>query len=198
MRAGNAPSLRSAAHRRRHAKWNFVPWASPLAHFRTYSHSASLHVRVALARYTPACAQVRLRVNSHESRACRCAVLVGTRKKSSPINWKALKYAAEKIRTPDTLVRSQVLYPAELRPHLCCVSQQMIFYRSLDQMSSDFLTKLKPISKSSKSPNITNSKCLRKTGITDHLKSGCRNPDYIPPYSLPPHRQKSNNHPFEA
>ncbi len=91
-------------------------------------------------------------------------MLVGTRKKSFPINWKALWYAAEKIRTPDTLVRSQVLYPAELRPHLCCVSQQMIFYRSLDQMSSDFLTKLKPISKSSKSPNITNSKCLRKTG----------------------------------
>ena len=163
-----------------------------------HSHSASLHVRVALARYTPACMLIRLRVNSHELRACRCALLVETRKKSFPINWKALWYAAEKIRTPDTLVRSQVLYPAELRPHLCCVSQQMIFYRSFDQMSSDFLTKLKPISKSSKSPNITNSKCLRKTGITDHLKSGCRNPDYIPPYSLPPHRQKSNNHPFEA
>ena len=28
-----------------------------------------------------------------------------------------LWYAAEKIRTPDTLVRSQVLYPAELPPH---------------------------------------------------------------------------------
>ena len=124
--------------------------------------------------------------------ACRNA------QKSSPITREALWYAAEKIRTPDTLVRSQVLYPAELRPHLCCVSQQMIFYRSFDQMSSDFLTKLKPISKSSKSPNITNSKCLRKTGITNHLKSGCRNPDYIPPYSLSPHRQKSNNHPFEA
>ena len=53
-------------------------------------------------------------------------------KKSFPINWKALSYAAEKIRTPDTLVRSQVLYPAELRPHLCCVSQQMIFYRSFN------------------------------------------------------------------
>ncbi len=26
--------------------------------------------------------------------------------------------AAGEIRTPDTLVRSQVLYPAELRPHL--------------------------------------------------------------------------------
>ncbi len=25
--------------------------------------------------------------------------------------------AAERIRTPDTLVRSQVLYPAELLPH---------------------------------------------------------------------------------
>ena len=53
-------------------------------------------------------------------------------KNSFPINWKALSYAAEKIRTPDTLVRSQVLYPAELRPHLCCVSQQMIFYRSFN------------------------------------------------------------------
>lgn len=27
-------------------------------------------------------------------------------------------HAAEKIRTPDTLVRSQVLYPAELLPHI--------------------------------------------------------------------------------
>ena len=151
-----------------------------------------------IALHIPACPQVRLRVNSHELRACRCALLVETRKKSFPINWKALWYAAEKIRTPDTLVRSQVLYPAELRPHLCCVSQQMIFYRSLDQMSSVFLTKLKPISKSSKSPNVTTSECLQKISITNHLKSGCRNPDYIPPYSLPPHRQKSNNHPFEA
>ena len=25
----------------------------------------------------------------------------------------------EKIRTPDLLVRSQTLYPAELRPHIC-------------------------------------------------------------------------------
>ena len=95
-----------------------------------HSHSALLHVRVALARYTPARMLVRLRVNSHELRACRCAALVGTRKKSSSITREALSYAAEKIRTPDTLVRSQVLYPAELRPHLCCFSQQMIFYRS--------------------------------------------------------------------
>ena len=55
--------------------------------------------------------------------ACRNA------QNSSPITREALRYAAEKIRTPDTLVRSQVLYPAELRPHLRCVSQQMIFYR---------------------------------------------------------------------
>ena len=27
-------------------------------------------------------------------------------------------HAAEKIRTPDTLVRSQVLYPAELHTHI--------------------------------------------------------------------------------
>ena len=27
-------------------------------------------------------------------------------------------YVREKIRTPDTLVRSQVLYPAELRTHI--------------------------------------------------------------------------------
>ncbi len=27
-------------------------------------------------------------------------------------------HAAERIRTPDTLVRSQVLYPAELLPHI--------------------------------------------------------------------------------
>ena len=28
------------------------------------------------------------------------------------------QYVREKIRTPDTLVRSQVLYPAELRTHI--------------------------------------------------------------------------------
>ena len=29
-----------------------------------------------------------------------------------------ISYVREKIRTPDTLVRSQVLYPAELRTHI--------------------------------------------------------------------------------
>ena len=29
-----------------------------------------------------------------------------------------LRYVRERIRTPDTLVRSQVLYPAELRTHI--------------------------------------------------------------------------------
>ena len=49
--------------------------------------------------------------------------------KESPNTWlrakKPLKhklqrslYVREKIRTPDTLVRSQVLYPAELRTHI--------------------------------------------------------------------------------
>ena len=31
---------------------------------------------------------------------------------------RGLSYVREKIRTPDTLVRSQVLYPAELRTHI--------------------------------------------------------------------------------
>ncbi len=30
----------------------------------------------------------------------------------------------EKIRTPDLLVRSQTLYPAELRPHIIALLQQ--------------------------------------------------------------------------
>ena len=54
------------------------------------------------------------------------------RKKSFPINWKALRYAAEKIRTPDTLVRSQVLYPAEL--HV-----QRKYYNSAAVMKSQAL-----------------------------------------------------------
>ncbi len=43
----------------------------------------------------------------------------------------------EKIRTPDTLVRSQVLYPAELHAH---VLQQSIFYSFRAKKSIPFFT----------------------------------------------------------
>ena len=62
--------------------------------------------------------QVRLRVNPHELRACQVCSACRNAQKSFPIAREALSYAAEKIRTPDTLVRSQVLYPAELRTHI--------------------------------------------------------------------------------
>ena len=34
----------------------------------------------------------------------------------------------ERIRTPDTLVRSQVLYPAELHTHTICFSHNIFYY----------------------------------------------------------------------
>ena len=39
----------------------------------------------------------------------------------------------ERIRTPDTLVRSQVLYPAELHAHIA--SQQTVFYIAFKEKS---------------------------------------------------------------
>ena len=49
----------------------------------------------------------------------------------------------EKIRTPDLLVRSQTLYPAELRAHYCvpfllCPSQQNLLYRRSPWLSTSF------------------------------------------------------------
>ena len=42
----------------------------------------------------------------------------------------------EKIRTPDLLVRSQTLYPAELRPHIIALlQQQYVLYMTICQMS---------------------------------------------------------------
>jgi hypothetical protein len=45
----------------------------------------------------------------------------------------------EKIRTPDTLVRSQVLYPAELHTHNKCSMEHFISYSSFWYLSIDFL-----------------------------------------------------------
>ena len=48
----------------------------------------------------------------------------------------------EKIRTPDTLVRSQVLYPAELRTRMAAEAsllQQSLFYIKAGIVSSTFL-----------------------------------------------------------
>ena len=39
-------------------------------------------------------------------------------KKPLELSFQRTLYVREKIRTPDTLVRSQVLYPAELRTHI--------------------------------------------------------------------------------
>ena len=40
------------------------------------------------------------------------------------------RYVGERIRTPDLLVRSQTLYPAELRPHIIyfCIHNNMYYY----------------------------------------------------------------------
>ena len=68
-------------------------------------------------------------------------------KKPSPdlMSNKGLSYVREKIRTPDLLVRSQTLYPAELRAHYCvsfllCPSQQNLLYRRLPCLSTSFST----------------------------------------------------------
>lgn len=37
-------------------------------------------------------------------------------------------YVGEKIRTPDLLVRSQTLYPAELHPHNATISHSKDYY----------------------------------------------------------------------
>ena len=47
---------------------------------------------------------------------------------------KCFLYVGEKIRTPDLLVRSQTLYPAELRPHSllgCLVPYNDNYYNSV-------------------------------------------------------------------
>ena len=63
---------------------------------------------------------------AHRTRSIRT-----TKKPSSDfISNKGFSYVREKIRTPDLLVRSQTLYPAELRAHIqfialeACVPQQ--------------------------------------------------------------------------
>ena len=47
-------------------------------------------------------------------------------------------YVREKIRTPDTLVRSQVLYPAELHAHNkdCCSQQRSLLYDPFMKLST--------------------------------------------------------------
>ncbi len=44
-------------------------------------------------------------------------------------------YVREKIRTPDTLVRSQVLYPAELHTHNIVHIERIIYYISFLHLS---------------------------------------------------------------
>ena len=45
-------------------------------------------------------------------------------------------HACDKIRTRDLLVRSQTLYPAELRAHKRFSQTQVLYYRREGQMSS--------------------------------------------------------------
>ena len=40
---------------------------------------------------------------------------------------KGLSYVREKIRTPDLLVRSQTLYPAELRAHIHFIVSEVLY-----------------------------------------------------------------------
>ena len=47
------------------------------------------------------------------------------------------RYVREKIRTPDTLVRSQVLYPAELHTHNNVRIERPICYISFEDLSRD-------------------------------------------------------------
>ncbi len=50
-------------------------------------------------------------------------------------------HACDKIRTRDLLVRSQTLYPAELRAHKRFSQTQVLYYRREGQMSSINLKK---------------------------------------------------------
>ena len=51
----------------------------------------------------------------------------------------AFRSVGEKIRTPDLLVRSQTLYPAELRPHMCeSASQRNLLYIRILDLSTSF------------------------------------------------------------
>ena len=60
-------------------------------------------------------------------------------------------YVRERIRTPDTLVRSQVLYPAELRTHIRRnaafaehLLQRLLFYLMMFVLSSSLYGKFYP------------------------------------------------------
>ena len=55
-------------------------------------------------------------------------------------------YVRERIRTPDTLVRSQVLYPAELRTRICCFSNSKINYTRPEQICQALFQKRGPLS----------------------------------------------------
>ena len=81
-----------------------------------------------------------------------CSATTGAKRRSNPfeseLDSKKIRsrtfvlllifYVRERIRTPDTLVRSQVLYPAELRTHirLCCNSSLQQDFKSCASASS--------------------------------------------------------------
>ena len=51
---------------------------------------------------------------------------------------KGLSYVREKIRTPDLLVRSQTLYPAELRAHIIFLLQLFVYLSNEIKYSASF------------------------------------------------------------
>ncbi len=67
-------------------------------------------------------------------------ISIGQNKKSSVQSTKDFGVPGG-IRTPDLLVRSQSLYPAELQAH--CSSQRNILYHTLPRLSSVFFKKIR-------------------------------------------------------
>ena len=111
-------------------------------------------------------------------------------KKAWKINFQAFS-VREKIRTPDTLVRSQVLYPAELHVHNSFIATN-IFYNLFEFLSSIFLLFLMKLYQ-----KIMNKECNKKIEETInfhcflHFQSYCRRPESNRYGSLVPQDFKS-------
>ena len=64
---------------------------------------------------------IHLSKTPEQNRDCLLLPPALTKNPQEMISW-GFPYVREKIRTPDTLVRSQVLYPAELRTHILMIA----------------------------------------------------------------------------
>ena len=91
------------------------------------------------------------RINSGDCMGCRClcALKKAIQTKNAPRHLcpGAVHGAPEETRTPDLLIRSQTLYPAELPAQV-----QLVYYHPVPQMSSTFFKKIRFFSKSSEGP----------------------------------------------